>query len=460
MSGRIPSIRANTMLILLAFFTACSLGAIASAADAVPAAGGDILITTIIHSSVQLEHGGIVVQVDPWSLGDLSAAKPADLILITDDVGHHLDLKAIQQLRKPGAPIVIPAAAKAKIPDGIVLPNGERTVAATVAVESIAAYDLKQGEPSHPRGNANGYVVTLGGKRIFFAGVTECVPEIQALRNIDVAFLPILLPLERMQPDAAAACVKTFKPRIVYPYHYNQAYASRLTNPRAPDGDSAAIAAGVEAFKQALAGQPVEFRPGSFYPPRQSAANVAAAPATTGTSGAVPAPTPIVDNRRVAVWADDGHGVPLSSDTAIVRVSLSGEAGKTVFERAGTAHAAVPGGKSIVISLKAGSVPPLKNTSGSPLAFPRPGSKQVLDNDRVVVWDYTWTTGVPTPVHYHDKDVIVIYLADGALTSTTPDGKSVVNEHTFGFTKWNNRDRVHTETLTKGRARAIIVELK
>ena len=68
---------------------------------------GDVEITTFIHSSIQIEHAGKVIQVDPWSLADLSRAKPADLILITDDVGHHLDVKAIARLRKPGAPVVI-----------------------------------------------------------------------------------------------------------------------------------------------------------------------------------------------------------------------------------------------------------------------------------------------------------------------------------------------------------------
>jgi len=101
-------------------------------ADRVPAAGGDIEITPILHSSVQIEHAGKVIQVDPWSLGDLSHAKPADLILITDDVGHHLDLKAIQQLRKPGAPVIITANGKAKLADGIVLANGAKTTAAAV----------------------------------------------------------------------------------------------------------------------------------------------------------------------------------------------------------------------------------------------------------------------------------------------------------------------------------------
>src|SRR5215204_4620807 len=128
---------------------------VAAGGDRVPAAGGDIEITPILHSSVQIEHAGTVIQVDPWSLGDLSHAKPADLILITDDVGHHLDLKAIQQLRKPGAPVIITANGKAKLADGMVLANGAKTTAAGVPIEAIAAYDIKPGEPSHPKGEAN-----------------------------------------------------------------------------------------------------------------------------------------------------------------------------------------------------------------------------------------------------------------------------------------------------------------
>src|SRR5207248_784551 len=185
-----------------------------------------IAITPLVHASVQIEYRDRVIQVDPWSLGDLSRAKPADLILITDDPVHHLDPKAIAQLRKAGAPVLVPAASHAKFPDGTPIANGEAKTIAGIAVEAIPAYDLKVGEPSHPKGKANGYLVTVGGKRLFFAGVTECVPEIRALKNIDVAFLPMNLPLERMMPSAAAECANAFAPKAVYLYHYDQTYAS------------------------------------------------------------------------------------------------------------------------------------------------------------------------------------------------------------------------------------------
>jgi L-ascorbate metabolism protein UlaG (beta-lactamase superfamily) len=241
------------------------------AADQVPAAGGAITITPIIHSSVQIEHAGKVVQVDPWSAGSLASAKPADLILITDDVNHHLDGKALAALRKPGAPVIIPASGKAQVPDGIVLPSGERTQAAGIDVESIFAYDIIPGAPAHPRGEANGYVITLGGKRIYFAGVTECVPEVRALKNIDVAFMPMNIPLGRMTPAAAAECTKAIGARIVYLYHYDQDYAARVTNPRAtprPLPGNLTVPDSIAAFRRALEGSGTEFRDATWYPPR------------------------------------------------------------------------------------------------------------------------------------------------------------------------------------------------
>ena len=134
------------------------------------------------------------IQIDPWSQGDLSRLKPADLILITDDVNHHLDVKAIAKLRKPGAPVVIAANGLKQVPDGIVMANGDTRDVAGFKVEATAAYDVTPGVSFHPKGEANGYIVTIGGKRIYIVGVTECVPEIRAAKDIDVAFFPLNLP--------------------------------------------------------------------------------------------------------------------------------------------------------------------------------------------------------------------------------------------------------------------------
>ncbi|MCA1583832.1 MAG: MBL fold metallo-hydrolase [Acidobacteria bacterium] len=255
----------------VALLVALGCAGLVIAADRFPAAGGDIEITPIIHASVQIEHAGKVIQVDPWSHGDLSQAKPADLILITDDIGHHLDMKAIERLRKVGAPVVMPASGKAQVPDGIVLANGVSTTAAGVRVDAIAAYDIKPGAPEHPKGEANGYVIALGGKRIYVAGVTECVAEVKALKNLDVAFMPMNIPVERMTPAEAAACTRAIKPKVVYVYHYDQDFASRAANPSAkPQGlpGGITVAQSLHAFREAMKGGPTEVRSAQWYPVR------------------------------------------------------------------------------------------------------------------------------------------------------------------------------------------------
>ena len=154
---------------------------------------------------------------------------------------------------------------------------------------------------------------------------------------------------------------------------------------------------------------------------------------------------PIVDNDRVNVRE---------------RPTIGGPAGSMVRKTPNEIWIAVNPAKAIVITLKDKAVAPIKNTSGHPNAFPRPGNIKVYEDARVIVWDYTWTSGKPTPMHFHDKDVVVIYLDNGTLKSTTPDGKSLTNKRSPGDTFFNARDRVHTETLIDGKLRAIITELK
>jgi L-ascorbate metabolism protein UlaG (beta-lactamase superfamily) len=229
------------------------------------------LITPLLHSSVQIEYGGKVIQVDPWSLMDLSRARPADLILITDDPVHHLDPAAISYLRKPGTPVVVPAKARDRVPEATVLENGQSATLSGIRVEALPAYDLKPGEPSHPKGQANGYLVTAGEVRLLFAGVTECVPEIRSLKNIDVAFIPVNLPLGRMASQAAADCVKAIRPKVVYPYHYDQAFVGRIGTGKVLASDNVETPAArgvVEDFRRALSNSGVEVRIGQFYPVR------------------------------------------------------------------------------------------------------------------------------------------------------------------------------------------------
>ncbi len=245
--------------------SASAVAALWAAPDRFPAAGGDLVITPLIHSSLQIEHGGLVIQIDPWSKAGLARMKPADLIVITDDVGHHLDGAAITAVRKPGAPVVIAANGKGVVPDGIVLANGESREVAGVRVEAVGAYDVTPGESFHPKGEANGYILTIGGKRIYLAGVTECVPEVRAIRNIDIAFFPMNVPAERMEPAEAVDCLSAIRPKVVYPFHYDQEWIRRLDR----DGiRQPPTTRGLQALKDGLAPLGVEVRVGDWYPPQ------------------------------------------------------------------------------------------------------------------------------------------------------------------------------------------------
>ncbi len=216
------------MRMFLSLVFATALAAATMTADTVPATGGDIEITMIRHASVQIEQAGKVIQVDPVGRGDYSNAKPADLILVTDIHDDNLDPDQIGKVRKPGAPVVMPAAVATQAGSKIPAPttataNGETKTVAGVSIVAVPMYNVrrgpKPGELYHPKGRGNGYIVTLGGKRIYFAGDTECTPEMKALKDIAVAFVPINMPYT-MTPAEAADCIKAFQPKIVYPYRY------------------------------------------------------------------------------------------------------------------------------------------------------------------------------------------------------------------------------------------------
>lgn len=165
---------------------------------------------------------------------------------------------------------------------------------------------------------------------------------------------------------------------------------------------------------------------------------------------------PVIDNERVTVWDTMSALPPAEHD--FVAVPLSGK-GRAQFGHRGTVPSK-EGVRTIVIELKDNSSAPDVNNSGFPLAFPRPHAKKLLDNDRVIVWDYMWHPGEPTPMHFHDKDALAIFESNGVIQSTAPDGKKVTTEVKYADVSFNRRNRTHSELLLSGHARAIIVELK
>jgi L-ascorbate metabolism protein UlaG (beta-lactamase superfamily) len=197
---------------------------IAATSDTIPASGGDITITPLNHATLQIKHGTHVIDVDPVGQADYTGLAAPTLILITDIHGDHLDPATVDKIKQPTTKIVTPAAAAPKLQgDKVVIANGETKTVDGIAIEAVAMYNLQRGPSAgtfyHDKTRGNGYILTLGGKRVYIAGDTECTPEMKALKNIDVAFMPMNLPYT-MPPSEAADCAKAFRPKIVYPYHY------------------------------------------------------------------------------------------------------------------------------------------------------------------------------------------------------------------------------------------------
>ena len=191
-------------------------------ADVIQTSGGELRITPINHASLMLQWGGKVIHVDPASQGDYTGLPQADLILVTDVHGDHQDRAMIDKLKKPATIVVAPPAVAKTITEAQTISNGEKKTVAGIQIEAVPMYNLVRGpQPGalyHDKGRGNGYILTLGGKRVYISGDTECTPEMKALKNIDVAFLCMNQPYT-MPPGEAADCAKAFRPKIVYPYH-------------------------------------------------------------------------------------------------------------------------------------------------------------------------------------------------------------------------------------------------
>ena len=211
--------------------------------DTIPAKGGVIKITPLIHASIQIEYRGKVILVDPISAG--SYRKKADLILITHSHPDHFDLKGMASVYKTGTRVIAPISMDSQMRrtrfynysagfsgDGVL----ESRSGFRYIIQAVPAYNIvrgpKPGAKFHAKADKwNGYVLILGGKRIYIAGDTEATPEMKALKNIDAAFIPMNLPYT-MTPQEAAIGVRAFAPKIVYPYHFRFPFDKPNTNPQ------------------------------------------------------------------------------------------------------------------------------------------------------------------------------------------------------------------------------------
>ena len=202
--------------------------------DVIKTSAGDLKITFVGHGTLMFNFGGKVIHVDPFSaLADYNLLPQADLILLTHEHRDHLDLKALNTVRTEKTVVVLTETCAKQVQGGIVMMNGDVKTVEGLKIEAVPAYNIVHkrdtGQPFHPKGVGNGYIITFGDKRGYVAGDTENVPEMKGLKNIDIAFLPMNLPYT-MTPEMVAEGAKAFKPKILYPYHFGETDTSKVVS--------------------------------------------------------------------------------------------------------------------------------------------------------------------------------------------------------------------------------------
>lgn len=207
--------------------------------DSVATAAGPLAITFLGHGSLLFSFDGMTIAVDPYTkVADYAALPKADLILVTHGHPDHLDPVALELIRTNKTVVAVNPAAAEKIPGAVVLINGDtkwfagtRTNPAGIQVTAVPAYNLVHergpGQPYHPRGEGNGYLLDFGNTKVYVAGDTENIPEMKTLAGVDVAFVPMNLPYT-MTPEMAADAARMIRPKILYPYHTGETDTSRL----------------------------------------------------------------------------------------------------------------------------------------------------------------------------------------------------------------------------------------
>lgn len=193
--------------------------------DVIPATGGDVIIHPINHATFAMAWGDKVIYADPVGGAKRFDGLPRpDLILLTHAHRDHFSVKTLQAVTGEKTVLVAPPSVAGQLPEilhaqTVVMTNGETKTVADIAIEAVPAYNTTPAHARyHPKGVGNGYVLTLGGRRIYVSGDTEDIPEMRALKNIDVAFICINQPYT-MTEEQAASAVRAFKPKIVYTYH-------------------------------------------------------------------------------------------------------------------------------------------------------------------------------------------------------------------------------------------------
>lgn len=204
--------------------------------------GKTVRFHALMHATIRMEYDGKEIEIDPVTkLGnrtiDYTAMPKADYILVTHEHGDHFDRTAIKTLTGEGTKLITNKRCAEMIGYGQAMVNGEVTkIAEDFTIEAVPAYNTTEGRQQfHPKGRDNGYIITVDGLRIYVAGDTEDIPEMAAIKDIDVAFMPCNQPYT-MTTEQLVKAARVVKPKVLFPYHYGQTDVSGIPAQLQNDG--------------------------------------------------------------------------------------------------------------------------------------------------------------------------------------------------------------------------------
>jgi len=195
--------------------------------------GKEVKFHALVHASIRIEYDGKEIEIDPVTkLGnktiDYSAMPKADYIFVTHEHGDHFDKEALKLLTNKKTQLVMNKRCADMYGPCAVLYNDQSATLGDIEVEAVPAYNTSEGRTQfHPKGRDNGYILTIDGLRIYIAGDTEDIPELQHVKDIDIALMPCNQPYT-MTPEQLVKAAKTVKPKVLFPYHYGQTDVSGI----------------------------------------------------------------------------------------------------------------------------------------------------------------------------------------------------------------------------------------
>ena len=196
--------------------------------------GKTLKFHALVHSSIRIEYEGQEIEIDPvMKMGnktiDYASMPKADYLFVTHEHGDHFDKEAIKTLSDAETQLIMNGRCVEMYGAGKAMKNGEKIeLAKDFTVEAVPAYNISEGRTQfHPKGRDNGYILTIDGLRIYIAGDTEDIPEMESIKNIDIAFLPCNQPYT-MTTEQLVKAAKIIQPKVLFPYHYGQTNVSTI----------------------------------------------------------------------------------------------------------------------------------------------------------------------------------------------------------------------------------------